>query len=164
MADEPTFSIRPATLDDIAVLAHHRCAMFRDMGRLHAASGAELAAASERYFAAALPAGEYWAWLVAPAARPATIVAGGGLQLRQILPRPDAQGRLLAPGPQGLVVNVYTEPDWRRRGLAELVMHTIVAWSREHGVASLVLHASPLGRTLYERLGWVASNEMFYPL
>src|SRR5206468_9194812 len=68
------------------------------------------------------------------------------------------------PGPQGVILNVYTEKEWRRTGLAELVMRTIIEWSRANGVASLVLHASSMGRSLYERLGFLPSNEMYYPM
>src|SRR5205807_1932175 len=109
------FAIRPATLADVPVLARHRCEMFKDMGSLTEAAYPELAAASARYFAAAIPAGEYFAWLVVATGQPEMIVAGGGVQLRHILPRPDRQGGLLAAAPQGLVVNVYTEPAWRRQ-------------------------------------------------
>ena len=158
------FTTRPATVADIATLVRHRCEMFKDMGQLQEEHYRELAEASARYFAEAIPAGEYVAWLVAPDGQPDVIVAGGGMQLRRVLPRPDRSGRLQKPGPQGLIVNVYTEKEWRRRGLAELVMRTMLQWSRENGVASVVLHASSMGRGLYERLGFVASNEMHYSL
>ena len=55
-------------------------------------------------------------------------------------------------------MNVFTEKEWRRSGLAELVMRVMLEWSRENGVASVVLHASSMGRGLYERLGFVKSH------
>ena len=158
------FTIRPATVDDIPALVRHRCEMFKDMGQLPDEHYAALAEASARYFAEAMPAGEYVAWVVAPHERPEVIVAGGGVQLRRILPRPTPTGELLKPGPQALVVNVYTEKEWRRSGLAEMVMLTIIEWCRENGVASLVLHASRMGRSLYERMGFEETNEMVFRL
>ena len=163
------FIIRQATLDDVKALAHHRCEMFKDMSQLRKQELSEdtyqaLSAASIKYFEQAIRAGEYVAWVVTPQAQPDLIVAGGGLQLRYILPRPDHTGGLQKPGPQGLIVNVYTEKEWRRNGLAELVTRTMIEWSRNNGVASLVLHASEMGRPLYEKLGFVASNEMYFPL
>ncbi len=157
-------TIRRATVADIPILARHRCAMFTDMGHLAAADYDALAAASAAYFAAALPAGTYVAWLVEPQGQSERIVAGGGMQIRPVLPRPTAGGGLQRPGPQGLIVNVYTEPTWRRKGLAALVVETIIAWSRANGLGGLVLHAAPMGRPLYERLGFVPTNEMRYPL
>src|SRR5690349_19566615 len=161
---ETAFEVRPAALADVPILARHRCEMFMEMGSLAESAYADLLAAAERYFAEALPAGEYHAWLVAPQARPEQIVAGGGLQLRRMLPRPGPEGLLLPSGPQGLILNMYTEPAWRRRGLASLLMETMIQWSRDHGVASLVLHASSMGRPLYEQLGFADTNEMSYPL
>jgi GNAT superfamily N-acetyltransferase len=158
------FAIRQATVADIPSLTRHRCEMFKDMGQLRDDHYEKLAEASVRYFEEAIPAGEYVAWVVTPEDKPGVIVAGGGVQIRPILPRPDRHGRLLRPGPQGLIVNVYTEKRWRRKGLAEMITSTIIEWSRENGVSSLVLHASEMGRPLYERLGFVSSNEMYYPL
>ena len=158
------FVIRRATVADIPAIVHHRCEMFRDMNQLTPEAYPLLAEATARYLAEEIPAGSYLAWLVTPRERPDTVVAGGGLQLRQIAPRPDEDGNLLKPGPQGLVVNVYTEQEWRRSGLGELVMSAIIEWSRANGVVSLVLHASSMGRPLYEKLGFTPTNEMSLPL
>lgn len=158
------FLIRQATVDDIPALVRHRCEMFSDMEQLRPEAYDLLAEATARYFAEAMPAGGYVAWLVTPRDNPGAIVAGGGLHLRHITPRPDADGNLLKPGLQGLVMNVYTEKEWRRTGLGEFVMKTIIDWSRENGVVSLVLHASSIGRPLYERLGFTPTNEMSYHL
>src|SRR5438876_5704803 len=124
------FIIRAATVDDVEVLARHRCEMFKDMGQLRQEHYRELAEASMSYFAEAIPAGEYVGWVVAPRERPELIVAGGGMQLRRVLPRPTRTGEMQEPGPQGVVLNVYTEKEWRRTGLAELVMRTIIEWRR----------------------------------
>ena len=77
-----------------------------------------------------------------------------------MLPRPNEVGTALTVGSEGIVLNVYTELAWRRRGVAELLMRELLAWSRVRGLARLVLHASTEGRPLYEKLGFVATNEM----
>ena len=156
------FVIRPATVDDRETLARHRCEMFKDMGVLREDAYDQLAEASAAYFSELMPRGEYVAWLVEPEDSPGIVVAGGGMHLRRILPRPDAEGALQAPGPQGLIVNFYTEKEWRGRGLATLVMRTIIEWSKENGVVGLVLHPSEKARPLYEGLGFAASSEMYY--
>src|SRR5436305_5577115 len=134
------FIIRPATMDDIPALVRRRCEMFHDMGQLRDDAYDALAEAATRYFAEAIPSGEYMAWVVTPRDQPDLIIAGGGVQLRRILPRPSRDGKFERPGPQGLVVNVYTEPQWRHKGIAEFVMLAITEWSRQNGVTSLVLH------------------------
>ena len=58
------------------------------------------------------------------------------------------------------VVNMYTEPEHRRRGLAQRLMEAMIAWSRREGYASLFLHASDAARPLYEARGFEPTNEM----
>src|SRR6266550_1058805 len=90
------------------------------------------------------------------------IVGGAGLQLRELLPRPNPGGERLVRGPQGLVVNVYTERAWRRRGVADALMRELLRWCSGNGVESIVLHASGEGRPLYQKLGFTPTNEMRY--
>jgi len=154
--------IRRGSLADVDALAHHRAAMFRDMGALADPAFAPLVEATRQWYERAIPAGEYVAWVAHPAGRPDEIVAGAGMQFRDLIPRPSRDGGFLVEGRQGLIVNVYTERPWRRRGIAELLMRELLAWARDNGVESLVLHASDEGRSLYERLGFVSTNEMGY--
>ena len=156
------FSIRPATTADAAVIARHRARMFQDMGQLPPAAFDPLRAAAETALAEALVRGDYVGWLLAPEGEAARVVAGAGVQLRDVLPHPvDRGGEVgVAAGRHGIVLNVFTEPDWRRRGLAELLMRHVLQWARDQQLDSLVLHASAEGRALYERLGFVATNEM----
>jgi GNAT superfamily N-acetyltransferase len=58
------------------------------------------------------------------------------------------------------ILNVFTEPEWRRRGVAKLLLEEIIAWAREKRLDRLVLHASDEGQALYEGLGFKPSNEM----
>ena len=58
------------------------------------------------------------------------------------------------------LLNVYTEPEFRQRGIARRIMGTILAWLKEQGFPSASLHASDEGRPLYEDLGFEATNEM----
>jgi GNAT superfamily N-acetyltransferase len=158
------FTVRPATPADIPALVRHRCEMFKDMDTLAPEDYPALAVAAAEYYAAALPGGQYYGWVASPAGAPERIVAGGGVQLRPSMPRPGRRGGVQPAGMQALIVNVYTDPAWRRQGLAELIMRTILAWCQETGMVSVALHASSQGRPLYERLGFEASNEMYFPL
>jgi GNAT superfamily N-acetyltransferase len=156
------FSIRRATAADAPTLARHRAGMFRDMGELPERLDGPLVDASRRYFETAIPAGEYRGWVAAPSTNQGDIVAGAGVQLRTILPRPDTRGEELILGPQALILNVYTEPAWRGRGLATLLMGEVLRWAAATGIKSLVLHASTAGRPLYEGLGFAPTTEMSY--
>ncbi len=136
--------------------------MFRAMGQLDADLYPVLERHARHYFTRAIPAGEYVGWVAVPALDTGSVIAGAGVQLRPILPRPDHTGTRLLAGEQGLVLNVFTEVEWRRHGIAAQLMERVLAWARERRVASLVLHASAEGRRLYERLGFVGTNEMQY--
>lgn len=156
------YTLRRATTADSGVMARHRAEMFRDMGELPDALYDMLIDASRAYFTEAVADGRYVAW-VAEAREPAgAVIAGAGIQLRELLPRPDARRGRLVRGPQGLIVNVFTERPWRRRGIAAALMRELMDWCRDHGIEHLVLHASDQGRSLYEKLGFAATNEMRY--
>jgi ribosomal protein S18 acetylase RimI-like enzyme len=58
------------------------------------------------------------------------------------------------------VLNVYVAPAWRRRGVGEALMRAVLDALAARGIRRIVLHASDNGRPLYERLGFVATNEM----
>jgi GNAT superfamily N-acetyltransferase len=155
---DPRIHIRLATLADVAALTHHRVSMFRDMAELPLHLDPELAHASEAFFRAAVASGEYMAWLAVTNDAPERVVAGAGLWLRPMLPRPTPTS--ISQGREGLVANVYTEPDWRRHGVATLLMRHLLDYVREHRIERVRLHASDDGRRLYESLGFAPSNEM----
>jgi len=154
------FNVRRAIIDDIAVLAQHRAAMFHDMGALPVHQIASLQSATALYLRDAIPRGEYLAWVAEDAGDSSSIIGGAGVQLRPILPRPRPGSDDLELGPEAIVLNVYVESTWRRRGVAEALMRTLLQELSARGIRRIVLHASDDGRRLYERLGFVATNEM----
>jgi GNAT superfamily N-acetyltransferase len=157
---EPNFQIREATLADIQLLARHRAAMFRDMGRLASQWEAPLVRATADYLHDALPRGEYLGWVAQRAASPSEPIGGAGVQLRPILPRPRSAGDGIELGPEAIVLNVYVEQAWRRRGVGDVLMRSVLTALAQRNIRRIVLHASDDGRRLYERLGFVMSNEM----
>jgi GNAT superfamily N-acetyltransferase len=61
---------------------------------------------------------------------------------------------------RGLVTGVYTQPAYRRQGIARRLMELLLERARELGVHRLILWASDMGRPLYEELGFTASRAM----
>lgn len=156
----PSFAVRPAGVTDIPYLAHHRAAMFRDMRTLAPHQEEPIERATASFMREALPRGEYLAWVAEDKSTPPTVIGGAGAQLRPIMPRPRPGADDLEFGPEAIVLNVYVEPAWRRRGVADLLMRALLNALLERGIRRIVLHASSEGRPLYERLGFVATNEM----
>lgn len=144
--------VRAATAGDLETILRHRRSMFEAMGY----GGAALAAmdeASRPFFAAKLAQREYAGFFAVDSE--GHVLAGGGVVLLDFQPHPlDPFGR------RGFVVNMWTEPPQRRRGLGRLLMQAMIDWARAEGLSTLYLHASAEGRPLYERLGFVSNNEM----
>jgi len=127
--------------------------MFEEMGHRDPAALDAMLATSEPMLRRGLGDGTYRGWLVeAPSGE---VVAGGGLISLEYHSHPaDPEPR------RSWVVNMFTEPDHRRRGLARLVMETILAWCHECGMRTVYVHASADGRALYEALGFEPTSEM----
>jgi RimJ/RimL family protein N-acetyltransferase len=156
------FVVRPARLEDAAVIAGHRARMFHDMGEISDGIFDEFLAASQHWTERAITSGEYIGWLAALKKDPELVVAGAGVQLRKTPPhpcRPPRDGHF-GKGRHAIVLNVFTEPKWRKRGAARLLMEEVLRWARDEKLDRLVLHASDQARSLYERMGFIATNEM----
>jgi GNAT superfamily N-acetyltransferase len=157
------FTIRLATSGDVDAIAEHRARMFEEMGEVPPETFEILRAKSRERLRGLLTRGEYIGWLAIPAQRPDIVAGGAGVQLREVLPHPlpcANEGNKIAEGRHAIILNVFTEPDWRRQGVAVLLLQTIIDWARAERLDRLVLHASEAGRSLYARLGFVDTNEM----
>jgi GNAT superfamily N-acetyltransferase len=147
------FTIRRASTDDLTTLVEQRRGMFYDMGyRDHACMDA-MALKFRPWLLKQMDAGEYLAWLVV--APDGSIAAGTGLWLMDWPPHMIGSGVR-----RGNILNVYTMEKFRRRGLARQLMEVAIQWCRENRVDTVILHASPDGRKLYESMGFTSTNEM----
>jgi GNAT superfamily N-acetyltransferase len=145
-------SFRPVETGDLETICGHRRRMFAE----NDVSGAALDAMAEPFAAwlgPRLADGRYFGIM----AEDAGAVAGGiGLIVLDFPPH------FLHPGSgeRGYILNVFVEPSHRGQGLAkELVLRGEEEF-RRRGVVFEVLHASAMGRPVYESLGWIAMPEM----
>ena len=130
----------------------HRQLMFAEMGYGEEAQREAMAIAARPFIESALKDGSYRGWLVEDKDR---VVAGGGVAIVGFQPTP------LDPSAcRAWILNMYTEPSYRRRGLATELMRTMIGWCRQQGLKAVALHASDAGRPLYDRLGFNPTNEM----
>ena len=157
------FRIRQATPEDAAVIGWHRARMFQDMGLVPDELFESYRTKALDRLSKALASGDYVGWLASETNAPKNVIAGAGLIIRVVPPFPHRHenGEItITDGRQGVIVNVFPEPDWRRRGIAKRLMKKIIAWSREKSLDDLVLHSSDDGRALYEQLGFIPTGEM----
>jgi ribosomal protein S18 acetylase RimI-like enzyme len=69
------------------------------------------------------------------------------------------------PGPndptglRGYVLNVATDPAYRRRGFSRACMTALLAWYEQRGIRAIDLRASAEGEPLYASLGFVRNRD-----
>lgn len=151
---DAAYIVREATVADAVTLARQRRLMFDETrATTTVEEGDAVEAAVLAYVRRAIPAGTFRSWVVECAGE---IVAGGGLQLRTLMPRPG----YIHGEPEGLIVSMWTAPEHRRRGLGRQVVEAMLTWGRAHGVTRFTLHASDAGRPLYALFGFQSTSEM----
>jgi len=143
-------AIRPATLKDLDVLVELRVALFKAMGQ----GGARLDAATpaiRAYVEKQLPSGAFRVWV---AERRGTVVAAIGLVIHCVPPSPhNPDGR------EAYIMNLFTRPEVRRRGIARRLMTHVLDIVRSEGLLKVRLYATPDGRPLYESLGFAVATD-----
>lgn len=151
------YTIRFATLDEIPVIVHHRFSMFAEMDSGTPETREAMRVLSAEWIREKMEQGRYLGFLAVDEA--GQIAAGAGLWLMEWIPGPlDLTDR------RAYILNVYTEPPHRGRGLARRLVQAALDWSREHGLETAILHASNAGYPIYKSIGFQASNEMRFPV
>jgi GNAT superfamily N-acetyltransferase len=147
------YSIRRATLDDLDAIVAQRRGMSEELrvGDMPALDSSLVR--FEQWLRPRMKSGEYLGWLaVSPEGQ---VVAGVGLWLVEWFPSLRSKYSL-----RGYILNVYTDLEHRKQGLARRLTQTALDWCRSNGVDIIALHASPYGRPLYESLGFLPTSEM----
>jgi len=145
-------TIREGTVAGIPEIVRQRRRMCEDMNYTDAKALSTMEALTGDYLIKAIPEGSFRSWLACDDGR---VIAGGAIVITPWPAHPyDLECR------RATILNVYTEPEYRRRGIARQIMETMIAWCKQEGFARVSLHASEQGRHLYESLGFIDSNEM----
>ncbi len=145
--------MRLATSKDVELLVQHRHMMFEEMTD-PSADALKVADDSYRRWAREMMKRRLFRGYIVTT-RGGKPAASGCVWLREVQPSPDR--------PIGMVpyvLSVYTQPEFRRNGLASMIVEEATEWARSKGFHKIVLHASSVGRKVYSQLGWKRTWEM----
>lgn len=144
--------IREALAADLGQLVELRMRFFTEMGELTAPDASpELREATQTHFSLAFETGKTRTWVAISAGE---IVATASLALFE---RPPYPGNL--EGKEAYLLNVYTLPSYRRRGISAQLLEQATYFAVKQGVRKMWLHASEPGRPLYERFGFRPNSQ-----
>jgi ribosomal protein S18 acetylase RimI-like enzyme len=146
---------RRATRDDAEVITRHPKAMFADMRDASDSVLEEMARHFEPWVRRMLADDKYVGWITSDGGH---AIASAGLLILDWAPH------FLDPAgaQRGYILNVFVEPEYRRRGLAQALMSECMDEARRRGIRVVALHASKKGQPVYEKLGFTAGNEMLF--
>jgi GNAT superfamily N-acetyltransferase len=149
---QDTLVIQRATIDDVTRITEHRRLMFVEEGHDPARVDASLPLFVE-WATEQIAAGRYIGLLALDGD---TLAASAGLWRMPFPPGP----LNLTISERAYILNVYTDPAYRRRGLARRLVAALVDEARALGLNVIELHASKAGRPIYEGLGFQPTNQM----
>ncbi len=149
MRNEEEIVYRRVTLSDASTLVDCRVRFLNELHNHVENDETEVVRESlQRYFTKAISSGDFVAWV---AELDGKMVATGGMVVWQIPARYGGveSGRL------GYLLNFYTIPKARRKGIATRLLNELVKDARLMGLRYLHLHASKYGESIYRKAGFV---------
>ncbi len=139
---------RKAAISDLELLVRTRLLILRAIKQLD--ETADLSAYEPHircYYQRALADGSHIAYLVFDGER---FVGAGGMSFYQVMP---SYGN--PTGNTAYIMNIYTDPAYRRQGISWHTLDLLVGDAKARGVTAVTLDATAMGRPLYEKYGFV---------
>ena len=146
-------AIRKATLEDIDLLMEWRMEVLHEVFSIPPLQNTdELEQENRAYYQRALAQEEHIACF---AYMEDNIVGCGGICLYQEMPSPDNP-----TGKCAYLMNIYTKPQFRKRGVGEAIIKWLVAQAIMRGIPKIYLETSKAGKQLYTKLGFIPMQGM----
>ena len=143
--------IRRATIKDLDRLVENRIKFVSDIGEI--SSPEEFSESTRHYFKSHIEKDDLIIWL---ATDNNEIVATVELSIYEIMPTLSNMC-----GKTGYLLNVWTDENYRRQGLATKLLNNTIKDAKKAGVMSISLKATSQGRPVYEKLGFkMITNQM----
>ena len=138
---------RRLTEDDLDTFIDMRITQLREEG---ATEDIDLVPALRDYYKHHMADGTFVSWLALDGD---TIIGTSGMSFVE---KPPYFG--CPSGRIGLLSSMFTNPDYRRKGIARELLHRVVGEAREYGCGAVQITASDMGVKLYTAYGFVHNN------
>ena len=146
------FVYKRATMEDIDELVRTRIIVLRAANKLPDDEDMFVVEKeSYAYYRRALETGEHIAYLVYDNG---AFVGAGGVSFYQVMPTYHNP-----TGKKAYIMNMYTNPAYRRKGIAYQTLNLLVADAKNKGIDAISLEATEMGRPLYEKFGFTGMND-----
>lgn len=143
---------KKATIDDLEMLVETRISVLRAANKLSdQVDMAEVKKQSYEYYQKALSDNTHIAYLVFDGE---IWIGAGGVSFFRVMPTYHNP-----TGKKAYIMNMYTKPEYRRKGIAYKTLDLLVAESKRNGISEILLEATDMGKPLYEKYGFVKMND-----
>lgn len=143
---------KKAVLEDIEILTETRITVLRAANQL--SDDVEMSNVKEQsylYYQKALSEDSHVAYLVFDDNE---FVGAGGISFFHVMPTFHNP-----TGKKAYIMNMYTKPEYRRKGIAYKTLDLLVAEAKQRGIYAISLEATDMGKPLYEKYGFVKMND-----
>ena len=141
-----------ATIKDLEELVRTRIIVLRAANKLdESADMSEVEGQSRDYYKKAMTDGTHTAYLVYDGDK---FIGAGGVSYYRVMPTYHNPR-----GEKAYIMNMYTAPDYRRKGIAFKTLDLLVRDAKERGITAISLEATDMGRPLYEKYGFVKMDD-----
>ena len=146
------FDYKKATKEDVDELLRTRIIVLRAANKL--SDDVDMSVVEREscaYYKWVLESGDHIAYLVYDNG---TFIGAGGVSFYQVMPTYHN-----TMGKKAYIMNMYTAPEYRRKGIAFNTLDLLVKEVKELGISQITLEATEMGRPLYERYGFVKMQD-----
>ena len=147
-----SFTYKIATIEDLDMLTSTRIEVLCAANKLDESVDMSLVEKESRaYYQRAFADDRHVAVLVFDENQ---FVGAGGVSFYTVMPTYHNPS-----GKKAYIMNMYTKPEYRRKGIAFHTLDILVDACRKRNVTHITLEATDMGRKLYEKYGFVAMHD-----
>jgi len=152
--DKEEINYRRATINDIETLVEYRVRFLNEIYNHPEDDETEsLRRVLREYFFITIPSNEFIAWL---AEHKGKVIGTSGMVIWRRTPRYGG----LETGKLGYILNFYTIPEARRKGICTRLLNELIKEAKSLGLRYLHLHATEDGIKIYRRAGFIEPNHV----